>query len=418
MLHNSDYSTQYTDGITGALIVHPSDPAPSDFPEWDEEFVVQMADWYHDQSQDLLVQYLSPFGIQGTQGNEPVPDAGTLNGAGQYFATGTGGSYYSFTVTRGQTYRIRLINTGSFASIRFSVDSHPLTLIEADGTLLEPTSVNSVTLAVAQRYSVLLHANATAAENATYWIRTTVQSDMFTYDQPGQNVDIRGIIRYTDALSPTGLPGDPASPDPGAGVSGLPDIDGTTTLVPAVNDVAPNATRGYHVSFAFENTDDGRFLGFMNTTSWDPLKGTTTLLSARKNPKGYAALGGGIAAGDQFMITEDSIEVVDLMIDNLDDGDHPFHLHGHRPWIMGSGSGRYIGQPLNNTNPLRRDTILIPAYSYMVLRFQTDNPGLWAFHCHLAWHMAAGLLMQINSLPSKAANLTIPQDIISQCSAS
>jgi hypothetical protein len=40
---------------------------------------------------------------------------------------------------------------------------------------------------------------------------------------------------------------------------------------------------------------------------------------------------------------------------------------------MGTGGGRYIGQALNNTNPLRRDTILIPAYSYMVLRFVVDN---------------------------------------------
>lgn len=109
---------------------------------------------------------------------------------------------------------------------------------------------------------------------------------------------------------------------------------------------------------------------------------------------------------------------------------------------MGTGAGRYIGQTLNNTNPLRRDTVLIPAYSYLVLRFVTDNreyivsfpfpylamtnvilttvvaiAGLWAFHCHLAWHMAAGLLMQISSLPSKAAQLDIPQDIIDQCAS-
>ena len=31
--------------------------------------------------------------------------------------------------------------------------------------------------------------------------------------------------------------------------------------------------------------------------------------------------------------------------------------------------------------------------------------------------MAAGLLMQINSLPTKAAQLDIPQTIVSQCAA-
>lgn len=43
--------------------------------------------------------------------------------------------------------------------------------------------------------------------------------------------------------------------------------------------------------------------------------------------------------------------------------------------------------------------------------------GVWAFHCHLAWHMAAGLLMQINSLPSQAALVDVPRDIVDQCAA-
>ena len=89
----------------------------------------------------------------------------------------------------------------------------------------------------------------------------------------------------------------------------------------------------------------------MNTTSWEPLSGTTTLLSVQKDPTGYAPVGVAVGAGDQLLWTEDSIQVLDLIVvcvlpavlvpisyvrdpkDNLDDGDHPFHLHGHRPWM-------------------------------------------------------------------------------------
>jgi Multicopper oxidase len=107
-------------------------------------------------------------------------------------------------VERGKTYRLRILNTGSFAAIRFSVDNHPLTLIEADGTLLAPTQVSGVTVEVAQRHSVLLYANQTSSPNGTYWMRATLQTDMFTYNQPGQNVDIRGVIRYVlFVLDPT-----------------------------------------------------------------------------------------------------------------------------------------------------------------------------------------------------------------------
>lgn len=78
--------------------------------------------------------------------------------------------------------------------MRFSVDYHPLTVVEVEGTLVEPYTVSGLTLAVAQRYSVLLHTNETVGDGR-YWMRTTLQSDMFTYNQPGQNSDIRGVIR-------------------------------------------------------------------------------------------------------------------------------------------------------------------------------------------------------------------------------
>ena len=40
---------------------------------------------------------------------------------------------------------------------------------------------------------------------------------------------------------------------------------------------------------------------------------------------------------------------------------------------MGTGAGRYTGEDFNTTSPLRRDTILIPAFSWVVLRYVTDN---------------------------------------------
>lgn len=208
-----------------------------------------MADLYHNQSQDLLAEYLSvrrhvmvPFNrlvtlcsLRESQGRKemspylmvayvlpflaPVFRLNDISGhqwigtvlffwPGRVVLRRESFSVYhqhsnpdesmhpKYTIERNKTYRLRLVNTGSFASIRFSVDNHSLTLIEADGTLLAPTEVAGVTIAVAQRYSVLLYANQTSSPNGTYWMRATVQSDMFTYDQPGQNLDIRGVIRY------------------------------------------------------------------------------------------------------------------------------------------------------------------------------------------------------------------------------
>jgi hypothetical protein len=32
-------------------------------------------------------------------------------------------------------------------------------------------------------------------------------------------------------------------------------------------------------------------------------------------------------------------------------------------------------------------------YGYTLIRFISNNPGAWALHCHITWHMEAGLLM-------------------------
>jgi iron transport multicopper oxidase len=161
---------------------------------------------------------------------------------------------------------------------------------------------------------------------------------MFTYDQPGQNVDIRGIFRcvttsflrpcyeqgllnvpsrYSDGAQ-TGNPnGGPSSLDPGPGIPGLANITGTTTLTPLVPGAAPNATRAVSVSILFKPIASGANLAYLNNTSYQPLKGTTTLLQVQHNPSGYAPLGGGIGAGDQLLLTEDSIQVVDLIVVRL-----------------------------------------------------------------------------------------------------
>ena len=58
---------------------------------------------------------------------------------------------------------------------------------------------------------------------------------------------------------------------------------------------------------------------------------------------------------------------------------------------------------LNFNNPARRDTTMLPGFGWTVLAFNTDNPGAWLFHCHIAWHVSQGLSVQflerVNEIP-------------------
>lgn len=55
---------------------------------------------------------------------------------------------------------------------------------------------------------------------------------------------------------------------------------------------------------------------------------------------------------------------------------HPFHLHGHDFFILAQGLGLYTPLvKLNRDNPPRRDTATMSGSGYLVIAFETDNPG-------------------------------------------
>ena len=70
-------------------------------------------------------------------------------------------------------------------------------------------------------------------------------------------------VRYGAGANGTALP--TATDDPGVPGTALQDMD-VAQLVPAVVDRPPARTRLYPVTVSLQNTDDSRFLAFMNTT--------------------------------------------------------------------------------------------------------------------------------------------------------
>ena len=82
------------------------------------------------------------------------------------------------------------------------------------------------------------------------------------------------------------------------------------------------------------------------------------------------------------------------------------HLHGHDMSFLGGGTGMFSDlSSLNLVNPLRRDTVMLRGglpgspLGNTVIGFETDNPGAWLMHCHIAWHVEGGLAMQFIERP-------------------
>jgi FtsP/CotA-like multicopper oxidase with cupredoxin domain len=62
---------------------------------------------------------------------------------------------------------------------------------------------------------------------------------------------------------------------------------------------------------------------------------------------------------------------------------HPMHLHGHTFEVVAINDSRFVG-------PLR-DTVLVPGLTSVTVEFDANNPGLWYVHCHILWHLDAGM---------------------------
>ena len=99
---------------------------------------------------------------------------------------------------------------------------------------------------------------------------------------------------------------------------------------------------------------------------------------------------------------------------------HPMHLHGHDFSLLGHGAGTFdvsMVSQLNFDNPPRRDVTLLPAdkasgRAWSVIAFQTDNPGAWLMHCHIAYHVADGLSLQFLEVPDQIPSIYSEQNAV------
>lgn len=122
-------------------------------------------------------------------------------------------------------------------------------------------------------------------------------------------------------------------------------------------------------------------------------------------------------------------QVVEIVLNNRDPGKHPFHLHGHDFQVLTRGddeSGDWDPEALRNgsvtypATPMRRDTVLVRPNGHFVIRFRSDNPGVWLFHCHIEWHVDSGLVLTFVEAPlqlqQKLAGV-IPENHYDACRA-
>lgn len=237
-------------------------------------------------------------------------------------------------VEPGRQVLLRVINSSSMSNYHLDLGQLKGELIAVDGSRIVPLLARRFPIAVAQRLD----------------IRVTIPRGPAAYPVLAE---LEGERRRTGIVLAAGR----------AEIAGVPDVAATPSLaltldlerhLRAAEPLKPrNADRVYTLNLTGEMAG---YVWSINNVVWNeevpPLP---------------------LAKGER----------VELIMVNRTGMSHPMHLHGHRYQVVEIGGKRFPGAV--------RDTVLVPPGERVVVAFDANNPGLWAFHCHLLYHLEAGM---------------------------
>ncbi|KAF8713768.1 multicopper oxidase family, partial [Rhizoctonia solani] len=361
--YHSHLSSQYADGLRGPLVVYdPQDPHRSRYDVDDASTIIVLEDWYHTPAPTLQAQF---FDTNNTALAAPVPDSGLVNGRGRYVG-GPQTPRSVINVQRGRRYRFRVINTSAIGSYTFSIENHRMTIIEADGIPHEPLVVDSFQIYAGQRYSVVVEANQTVAN---YWIRSPMTVANAANNPNLDATNVFAVLHYQ------GAPNAEPTTEQGTAI-GTPLVE--ENLHALINPGAPGGSNPADVQVNLtigRTTIDGSVAFTFNGIQYHSPSLPTLLKILANNATTNADFG-----TDEHTLTLPFNKTI---------------VSGHVFDVVQS-----LGGSINYVNPPRRDVVRVSSTG-VILRFRTDNPGPWFVHCHIDWHLEAGLAVVFAEAPSE-----------------
>lgn len=409
---------QRSAGLYGSLIVDVAKGEKEPF-HYDGEFNLLLSDWWHQSVHEQEVGLSSnPLRWIGE------PQSLLINGRGQ-FNCSLAAKYSNASVSEckfngtekcapqilrvepNKTYRIRIASSTSLASLNLAIGGHKLLVVEADGNYVTPFAVDDMDIYSGESYSVLLRTDQDPTKN--YWLSIGVRGREPKTPQALTIVNYKTISgsrlppipppvtpRWNDTVhskafanNVRALMGSPQPPKK------------SNRRVVLLN--TQNRKNGFtkwainNVSLALPSTP---YLGSMKFG----LKGAFNQASPPENyDQSYDVMKPPVNAntttgnGVYVFNLNSTVDVILQNANALTAGVsevHPWHLHGHDFWVLGYGDGKFKESDVkkfNLKNPPLKNTAMIFPFGWTALRFVADNPGVWAFHCHIEPHLHMGM---------------------------
>lgn len=365
--YHSHTGLQEQRGVYGSIVVAPRGGEPV---KTDKEHVLVLSDWTNRNPKTIMRSLMAGYDYDAIKkGNkQSLYGAAEVGALGDYFERektrippmDLSDVYYDAFFINGQAssklsgkpgekVRLRLINAGASTYFYVHTSAGPMTIVAADGPPVEPVKVDNLLMGIAETYDIVV----TVPAGGSYEVRATAQDGSGHAsvwlgegtEHPAPEIPKANLYKmdYMLAGAFEALGDAPDSERP------LPPYRNLRALKSTV--LPKNAP---------VRTMELRLTGDMERYIWSFNGKTLFEDSTIKINKGENV---------RFELINDTMM------------HHPIHLHGHFFRLI-NGQG--------DRSPLKH-TVDVPPMGKRTIEFAADDAGDWFFHCHLLYHMDAGM---------------------------
>jgi FtsP/CotA-like multicopper oxidase with cupredoxin domain len=291
---------------------------------------------------------------------------------------------------RGERVRLRIINGSSMSFFDFRIPDLKLTVVAADGQDIEPVTVDELRIGAAEVYDVLAQPRsdraytlfAQALDRSGYARGTLTPASGMQAEIPP--LDPRPVLTMADVGMDMGGPPGGMSMDMGARAA-------SDSFGPNVDMVAAvPATRLDDPGVGLR--DNGRrVLTYADLhTIGGPLDERAPAREVRLHLTGHMQRFVWSFDGQKFSqslpLRFSHGERLRIVLVNDTMMMHPIHLHGMWSEMESSPGGQFL---------VRKHTVIVQPGQQLSYAVTARPPGRWAFHCHLLYHMEAGMFREV-----------------------
>ncbi|TKA62157.1 hypothetical protein B0A49_09692 [Cryomyces minteri] len=395
--YHAHYSAQSASGMIAPMVIHGPTTVPYDI----DVGPIMIGDWYHMYYEDGVDMVMTAL----PNWKPPRSNNNLINGKNNYDCSlaslpcTPNAGIATFNLTSGKSHRLRFINPSANAIEKISIDGHTMTVIANDFVPIMPYNTTVITLGVGQRADVIVHANGKPTDSV--WMRALIPDNCSPTDGKGNYAQAAIFYENADrSKEPTSQAqkgwdnNNCANDDLALNVPWYPIAAGN-----------PSTTETLTVRMGSNGT---HLLWYQNDRTFRTNYNDPLLLEAKLGNLNFPEL-----ANVHNYGTNASVR---FFVQNHSGQPHPMHMHGHNMFILAQGVGWWDGTIVNPENPTRRDVQIMPIGGYIVVQWNQDNPGVWPFHCHTAWHLSQGMVWNVLENPQAIKdNLNPPPAIAQTC---